>query len=177
MGSGKPPPTSGTGASNPEACTPGTAWKRPGLPTQWMRVLERHPHPEGLVGHGLLYGCLLAADAEHDTTAFKQLLAPTYRFITPRGDTVLTRADRVAIAARDTSHRTPPVLQGCQFQFYEAIAVAQCRYTGTVRSASRDSTVNFVSLVVFNERGGRWQILASHLPRYGLALPQISLEC
>jgi hypothetical protein len=22
---------------------PGLAWKRPGLPTQWVRVLERHP--------------------------------------------------------------------------------------------------------------------------------------
>jgi hypothetical protein len=32
---------------------PHLAWKRPGLPTEWARVLERHPEPEGLAGHGL----------------------------------------------------------------------------------------------------------------------------
>ena len=109
-----------------------------------------------------LYRRLLTADAERDTTALKQILAPTYRFITPRGDTVLTRADRVAIASRDTSRGLPRALHGCQVQFYDPSAVAQCRYTGTVRAAAGDSTVNFVSLVVFNRRGGRWQIVASH---------------
>jgi hypothetical protein len=27
---------------------PGLAWKRPGLPREWVRVLERHP--EGVLG-------------------------------------------------------------------------------------------------------------------------------
>jgi hypothetical protein len=31
---------------------PGKAWKRPGLPREWVRVLERHPEPMGLVGDG-----------------------------------------------------------------------------------------------------------------------------
>ena len=33
---------------------PGTAWKRPGLPTAWTRVLERNPdamNPEPQAGH------------------------------------------------------------------------------------------------------------------------------
>jgi hypothetical protein len=29
-------------------CPPRLAWKRPGLPTDWVRVLERHP--EGVKG-------------------------------------------------------------------------------------------------------------------------------
>lgn len=109
-----------------------------------------------------LYQRLLTADALHDTTAFTEVLAPTYRFITLRGDTVLTRADRIERAATDTSHRSSPPLQSCQFQLYGPTAVGQCRYTGTVRSSVGDSTANFVSLVVFNQRGGRWQIIASH---------------
>jgi hypothetical protein len=28
------------------------ARKRPGLPKDWVRVLERHPEPRGLAGHG-----------------------------------------------------------------------------------------------------------------------------
>jgi hypothetical protein len=31
---------------------PGKASKHPGLPTTWTRVLERHPHPEGLSNDG-----------------------------------------------------------------------------------------------------------------------------
>jgi hypothetical protein len=31
---------------------PGEAWKHPGLPTYWVRVLERHPEPLGLAGTG-----------------------------------------------------------------------------------------------------------------------------
>jgi hypothetical protein len=31
---------------------PGLAWKRPGLPREWVRVLERHPEPLGLAGDG-----------------------------------------------------------------------------------------------------------------------------
>lgn len=31
---------------------PALALKRPGLPTGWVRVLERHPEPEGLAGDG-----------------------------------------------------------------------------------------------------------------------------
>ncbi len=31
---------------------PALAWKRPGLPTRWVRVLERHPEgDEALPGH------------------------------------------------------------------------------------------------------------------------------
>jgi hypothetical protein len=33
-------------------CRPGLAWKRPGPPTAWVPVLERHPEPLGLAGHG-----------------------------------------------------------------------------------------------------------------------------
>jgi hypothetical protein len=29
-------------------CRPGTEWRHPGLPTAWVRVLERHPQPGGL---------------------------------------------------------------------------------------------------------------------------------
>lgn len=43
-----------------------------------------------------LYERLLRADAEHDTTTLKEVLAPTYRFLVR--DTVLTRGDRVANA-------------------------------------------------------------------------------
>jgi len=31
---------------------PGKAWKWPGLPTEWTRVLERHPSPQGLANDG-----------------------------------------------------------------------------------------------------------------------------
>jgi hypothetical protein len=31
---------------------PGLAWKRPGLPTDWVPVLERHPYPDGLSNDG-----------------------------------------------------------------------------------------------------------------------------
>jgi hypothetical protein len=31
---------------------PGLAWKHPGLPRDWVRVLERHPEPMGLAGAG-----------------------------------------------------------------------------------------------------------------------------
>jgi hypothetical protein len=31
---------------------PGLAWKRPGLPREWVRVLERHPEPMGLANDG-----------------------------------------------------------------------------------------------------------------------------
>jgi hypothetical protein len=31
---------------------PGRAWKHPGLPRDWARVLERHPEPLGLAGNG-----------------------------------------------------------------------------------------------------------------------------
>jgi len=109
-----------------------------------------------------LYRRLLTADAMHDTTGFAQVLAPTYRFITPRGDTILTRTDRIANAAKDTSRRNPPTLRGCEFQVYEPSAVGQCRYTTSARSAAGDSTVNFVSLVVFSRLDGRWLIVASH---------------
>ena len=33
-------------------CPPGLAWKRPGLPTDWVRVLDRHPEGvQGLSGY------------------------------------------------------------------------------------------------------------------------------
>jgi hypothetical protein len=31
---------------------PRLAWKLPGLPREWVLVLERHPEPMGLAGHG-----------------------------------------------------------------------------------------------------------------------------
>jgi hypothetical protein len=31
---------------------PGLAWKRPGLPRDWVRVLGRHPDPMGLANDG-----------------------------------------------------------------------------------------------------------------------------
>ena len=33
-------------------CPPWLAWKHPGVPTAWTRVLERHPHPDGLANKG-----------------------------------------------------------------------------------------------------------------------------
>jgi hypothetical protein len=31
---------------------PGLGWKRPGIPRDWVRVLERHPEPMGLARDG-----------------------------------------------------------------------------------------------------------------------------
>lgn len=31
---------------------PALAWKRPGVPTEWVRVLECHPEPEAVAGEG-----------------------------------------------------------------------------------------------------------------------------
>jgi hypothetical protein len=31
---------------------PGLAWKRPGLPRDWVRALDRHPDPLGLANDG-----------------------------------------------------------------------------------------------------------------------------
>jgi hypothetical protein len=31
---------------------PGKAWKHPGLSRDWVRVLERHPYPDGLSNDG-----------------------------------------------------------------------------------------------------------------------------
>jgi hypothetical protein len=31
---------------------PEKVWKRPGLPTEWIRVLERHPYPDCLSNDG-----------------------------------------------------------------------------------------------------------------------------
>ena len=31
---------------------PALLWRRPGLPRDWVRVLERHPEPMGLAGQG-----------------------------------------------------------------------------------------------------------------------------
>jgi hypothetical protein len=74
----------------------------------------------------------------------------------------MTRADRIAKAATDANHRQPPKLQGCQVQLYEPTAVGLCQYTATVSSSVGDSTATFMSLVVFQQQGGRWQIIASH---------------
>ena len=43
--------TSPMGSTEPQrwARVPlGLAWKHPGLPRDWVRVLERHPYPDGL---------------------------------------------------------------------------------------------------------------------------------
>jgi hypothetical protein len=115
-----------------------------------------------------VYHRLLLADAKADTAAFKQILAPSYTFVPPRGDTILTREQRVAGAAKaaaDTSRDEPSyTLHNCRTQIHGTTAVAHCRYSGRSKSpvTGADSTREFISTAVFVRQGRTWQIVATH---------------
>ena len=112
-----------------------------------------------------LYQRLLEADAKRDTAAFKQILAPSYTFVPPRGDTIFTREQRIAGAAADTSTNRPSyTFHGCRTQMYRTTAVAHCRYSGKIKSpvSGADTTAEFISTAVFVQQGRSWQIVASH---------------
>ena len=112
-----------------------------------------------------LYQRLLTADAQRDTGAFARILAPAYTFVPPRGDTILTREQRIAGAATDTGTVRPKyTLHDCRTQVHGTIAVAHCRYTATVTlpGATSDSSLNFISTAVFLKQGHQWQIVATH---------------
>jgi uncharacterized protein (TIGR02246 family) len=112
-----------------------------------------------------LYQRLLEADAKRDTAAFKQILAPSYTFVPPRGDTILTREQRLAQAATDTSTNRPSyTLHSCRTQVHGTTAVAHCRYSARIKSphTGADTTRQAISTVVFVQQGKTWQIVATH---------------
>jgi uncharacterized protein (TIGR02246 family) len=115
-----------------------------------------------------LYQRLLTADAKADVDAFKQILAPSYTFVPPRGDTIFTREQRLAGAAAATADtsRTEAAytLHNCRAQIHGTTAVAHCRYSARGKSpvTGADSTRQFISTVVFVRQGRTWQIVATH---------------
>ena len=112
-----------------------------------------------------VYQRLLTADAKRDTAVLRQILAPSYTFVPARGDTILTREQRLAGSPADTTRTEPSyTLHNCRAQVYDATAVAHCRYTAKFRmpGAGADSTREFISTAVFVQQGRTWQIVASH---------------
>lgn len=108
-----------------------------------------------------LYRRLLLATQERDTGGLKQILAPGYTFVPPRADTILSREQRIANTARDTSGARFQVL-GCRSTVYGEAAVGHCRYNAIVSIGGTDSTRNFLSTVVFVKQRDGWQIAATH---------------
>jgi uncharacterized protein (TIGR02246 family) len=132
--------------------------------TQTDRVQTR-PTPTQEKEIRALYQRLLTADAKRDTAAFNEILAPGYTFVPPRGDTILTRQQRLAGAAADTSTNRPSyTLHRCRTQVHGTTAVAHCRYSGTSKhhETGVDSTRQFISTAVFVQHGRTWQIVATH---------------
>jgi len=132
--------------------------------TQTDRVQTR-PTPTQEKEIRALYQRLLTADAKRDTAAFNEILAPGYTFVPPRGDTILTRQQRLAGAAADTSTNRPSyTLHRCRTQVHGTTAVAHCRYSGTSKhhETGVDSTRQFISTAVFVQQGRNWQIVATH---------------
>jgi hypothetical protein len=80
-----------------------------------------------------------------------------------RGDTILTRDERLAGTAADTT-RTEPLYTLRNCRTYGTTALAHCRYTAKIKypSAGADSTREFISTAVFVQQGKSWQIAASH---------------
>ena len=104
-----------------------------------------------------LYERLLTADAKRDTSEFRRILAPAYTFVPARGDTIMTREDRIRVAATDTStSKVKYTLHGCR--------PAHCRYRATIRyrEATADTVREFVSTAVFVQEGKQWLIVATH---------------
>jgi SnoaL-like domain len=108
-----------------------------------------------------LYRRLLRATQDRDTAALKQILTPTYTFVPSRADTILTREQRIATTASDTSGARFQVL-GCRSTVYGEAAVGNCRYDAIVPISGTDSTRSFLSTVVFVKQQGKWQIAATH---------------
>jgi len=108
-----------------------------------------------------LFQRLLTAVGKHDTAAMKQLLAPSYTYVPPRGDTILTREQRLMVEGADTTTGTY-ALQGCRSEVFGDAAVAHCRFSATTRGAGADSTREMISTVVFVRQGGQWKIAATH---------------
>jgi uncharacterized protein (TIGR02246 family) len=112
-----------------------------------------------------LYERLLTADAKRDTSEFRRILAPAYTFVPARGDTIMTREDRIRVAATDTStSKVQYTLHGCRPQVHGSAAVAHCRYRATIRyrEATADTVREFVSTAVFVQDGKQWLIVATH---------------
>ena len=105
-----------------------------------------------------LYRQLLTATEDRDTVGFfKRILTPAYTFVPSRADTILTREQRIATTAADTSGARYRVL-GCKSTVYGEAAIGNCRYDAVVS----DSTRSFLSTVVFVKQQGQWQIAATH---------------
>jgi hypothetical protein len=104
-----------------------------------------------------LYRQLLMATHDRDTMALKRILTPAYTFVPSRADTILTRDQRIANTAADTSGARFRVL-GCRSTVYDEAAIGNCRYDAVVG----DSTRSFLSTVVFVKQQGKWQIAATH---------------
>ena len=82
-----------------------------------------------------VYQRLLTAAAKKDTVALKRLLASTYLYVPPTGDTVLTRDERLRAIVRDTAGPQSFALRNCRTQVYGSAAVSHCRFTATQRVA------------------------------------------
>jgi hypothetical protein len=94
-----------------------------------------------------VYQRLLVADAKRDTAALRQILAPSYTFVPARGDTILTREQRLAGTLANTSRTEPSyTLHNCRAQVYGSTAVAHCRYSARSKSPETgvDSTREFI---------------------------------
>jgi ketosteroid isomerase-like protein len=112
-----------------------------------------------------VYQRLLRSDANRDTAALKQILAPSYTFVPARGDTILTREQRLSGQPADTTRTERSyTLHNCRTQVYGTTALAHCRYTAKIKypSTGADSTREFISTAVFVQQGKNWQIVASH---------------
>jgi uncharacterized protein (TIGR02246 family) len=123
------------------------------------------PTPDQAKAIRSLYERLLTADAKRDTSEFRRILAPAYTFVPARGDTIMTREDRIRVAATDTStNKVNYTLHGCRSQVHGSAAVAHCRYRATVRypDATADTVREFISTAVFVQQGHGWQIVATH---------------
>ena len=113
-----------------------------------------------------LYERLLVADAKRDTSELNRILAPGYTFVPARGDTVLTRQDRIkaTVAPDATRGEVKYTLHDCRSQVHGPTAVAHCRYRATIRfpEATADTVREFVSTAVFVQQENKWQIVATH---------------
>jgi uncharacterized protein (TIGR02246 family) len=122
--------------------------------------------PEQAKAIRALYERLLIADAKRDTSELNRILAPDYTFVPARGDTILTRQERLNLTvAPDTSRgEVKYTLHDCRSQVHGAAAVAHCRYRATVRypKATADTVREFISTAVFVRQGNKWRIVATH---------------
>lgn len=109
-----------------------------------------------------IYRQMIQATQDHDTTALGRVLAADYTFVPPRADTILTRAERMANTAADTSRVKFEVL-GCRTSMIDReAALGHCRYRVTVPTEHGDTVRNFLSTAVFAKRGKAWQLVSTH---------------